>query len=51
MVIFANGSSVAVPLTVAAAGGFVGRVSDLYLPFRREEEYMGAHRFALICCV
>ena len=33
MVVLANGSSVAVPLAVAAAGGFISRVSDLDLPF------------------
>ena len=31
MVVLANGCGVTVPLTVAAAGGLIGRVSDLDL--------------------
>ena len=43
MVVFANRSGVSIPLTVATAGGFVGRVSDFNLSFTGEEEDVGAH--------
>ena len=43
MVVFANRSGVPISLTVATAGGFVGRVSDFNLPFTGEEEDIGAH--------
>ena len=33
VVVLANGSGVGVPLAVAAACGFIGRMSDLDLPF------------------
>ena len=48
VVIFADRSSVPVPLTVAAASGFVGGVSDFDFPFAGEEENVGAHLFPLL---
>ena len=48
VVIFADRSRVAVPLTVAAAGGFIGRVSDLDLPPARQEENTGAQLFPFL---
>ena len=36
MVVLADWSGVAVPLTVAATSGFIGRVSDLDFPLARE---------------
>ena len=43
VILLADGGGVAVPLAVAAASGFVGRVSGLDFPLAGEEEDMGAH--------
>ena len=43
VVVLAYRGGVAVPLTVAAAGGFVGGMGDLDFPFTREEKNVRAH--------
>ena len=48
VVIFADWGGVAVSLTIAAAGGFIGRVGDLDFPLAREEENMGAHLLSFL---
>ena len=47
VVVLADRSGVPIPLAVAAAGGFVGRVSDFDFPFAGEEEDVGAHLLSL----
>ena len=48
VIVLADRSGVPVPLTVAAAGGFVGGVSDFDLPLTREVEDVGAHLFSFL---
>jgi len=43
VVVFTDRGCVAVPLTVAASGGFIGRVRSLDLPLAGEKEDVGAH--------
>ena len=43
VVVLAYWGGVAVPLTVAATGGFVGGVGDFDLPLTREKENVGAY--------
>ena len=48
VIVLTDRGSVAVPLAVAALGGFICRVGGLDLPSAREQENMGAHLFALL---
>ena len=48
MVILADRGGMAVPLAVAASGGFVGRVGGLDFPLAGKEEYVGAHFLTLL---
>ena len=48
VVVFANWGSVAVSLTVAAAGGFVGGVGDFDLSLTGEKENVGAHLLSFL---
>ena len=50
VVVLANRGSMAVSLTVAAEGGFVGRVSDLDFPFTAKEEYVGTDLLTFFRC-
>ena len=48
VIVLAYRGGVAVSLTVAAAGGFVGGVGDLDLPLTGEEKNVGAHFLTLL---
>ena len=48
MGVLTDRSGVTVPLTVPAASGFVGRMSDLDLPLTGEEKDVRAHLLALL---
>ena len=50
VVVLADRGSMAVSLTVAAEGGFVGRVSDLDFPFAGKDEYVGTHLLTFFRC-
>jgi len=48
VVVFTDRGRVAVPLTVAATSGFVGRVSSFDLPLAGEKEDVGAHLLTIL---
>ena len=48
VVVLADWGGVSVPLTVTAAGGFVGGVGDFDFPFAGEKEDVGAHLLSLL---
>jgi len=48
VIVLADGSSVPIPLTVAAVSGFVGRVSGLDFPFTGEKKDVGAHPLTIL---
>ena len=48
VVVLAYWGGVAISLTVAALGSFVGRVGDFDLPLTGEKENVGAHLLTLL---
>jgi len=48
VIIFADRGCVAVPLTVAASGSFIGGVSGLDLPLAREQKDVGVHPLTVL---